>query len=220
MSPGADRVSADHRHPGATAETCRAVLRAALAVAQQRGYHGTTVARVAEAADVDPSAVTGCFPDRVTMLRAALDEAFTHWYDEVPTWKEVEPLPELRDELDRRLGRGVGAQRRAADFWRLGLLLRLEPALAESDCGELFLAVREQTRQALRDYWRRILPDDSDLGPGLVELAVRGHMSLVDGGVLASHAIPEWDLERMMRFVAAGVSQALGDAEDGRHAPR
>lgn len=213
MTPGADSATAGHRHAGATAEACRAVRDAALAVSQQRGYHGTTVARVAEVAGVDPSVVTGCFPDRVTMLRAALEEAFTHWYDEVPTWKDAEPLPDLRAELDRRLARGVGAQRQVADFWRLGLLLRLEPALAGSDCGDLFLEVRARTREALHDYWVRLLPGRYGLDPALVDLAVRGHLSLVDGGVLASQATPEWELERMVAFVAAGVAEAVASAD-------
>ena len=57
------------------------------------------------------------------MLQAALELAFHDWYDEVPTWKDVPPLPDLRDEIERRLLVGVTAGRRAADFWRLGLLL-------------------------------------------------------------------------------------------------
>lgn len=186
-----------------------AVLRATLAVAQQRGYHGTTVARVAETARCDVAAVTRLYPDCHDMLRDALRLAFDQWYDEVPTWKPVEPLPRLRDELDRRLRRGAGAGRRVADFWRLGLLLRLEPALADSDCWALFAQVREHTRQALREYWCRILPPEVSADSALVDLAVRGHMSLVDGAVLAAHATPEWELDRMMSFVATGLASAV-----------
>lgn len=227
MTLGADDAAAGHQHAGAAADACREVVRAALTVAQQRGYHGTTVDRVAETAGVDPSVVTDCFPDRVALLRAALDDAATRWYDEAPTWKQVEPLPDLGAELDRRLARGVATQRHAADFWRLGLLLRMEPALAGSDCGDLFLEVRERTRHALRDYWAGILQDAAGDDPELVELAVRGHLSLVDGGVLASNATPEWDLERMMAFLARGIAAALTEdhgadegAGRGEPAPR
>lgn len=195
-----------------------AVLRAALTVAQQRGYHGTTAARVAETAGVDPTVITSQFPSRLDMLSAGLALAFEDWAREVPTWKPVEPLPDLRDEIVRRLRQGAAAGRREADFWRLGLLMRLEPALDESDCCDLFIDVRQRTREALRDYWARILPElDDDVDR--VSLAVNAHMSLVDGAIIAAHSNPDWDLQRMMDFVATGVAAALGTPfvrQDGR----
>ncbi len=209
MPPGADPAPTGVSVADPGTETRRRVLRAAMTVAQQRGYHGTTAARVAETAGVDPTVITSQFPDRLDMLSAGLALAFEDWAREVPTWKPVEPLPDLRAEITRRLRQGVAAGRREADFWRLGLLMRLEPALAESDCCDLFLDVRRRTREALRDYWAQILPDDEE-AVARVELAVNAHMSLVDGTVIASHSNPDWDLERMMDFVATGVAAALG----------
>lgn len=214
MTSGADPArsgpSADDPGP----DERRAVLLAALAVSQQRGYHGTTPTRVAEVAGVDPEAVTSSFPGRAEMLGAALELAYQQYCDETPTWQEMEPLPDLRDELDRRLRRGVAAGVRAADFWRLGMLLNLEPLLADSDCGRLFLEVRERTKEALRDFWVHVLPDHVAADPALVELAVRGHMSLADGCVLAAQATPHWELDRMMRFVATGVTALLDEELD------
>jgi AcrR family transcriptional regulator len=209
MSPGASTASSSQSRVQTPSDERSAVLHAALVVAQQRGYHGTTLDRVAEAAGTSPDRVTAHFRDRHEMLTAALEMAFEHWYDEVPTWKPSHPLPDLEEEIARRLTRGVVAGRRAADFWRLGLLLRLEPALAGSDCWELFVEIRERTRSALLDYWRSILPAGTAADPALVELVVRGHLSLVDGSVLAAHATPDWDLERMMGLVATGVTAAL-----------
>lgn len=187
----------------------RAVLRAAMVVAQQRGYHGTTLARVAEAAGVEPAVVEAEFTDRSELLRAALELAWEDWFEEVPTWREVEPLPDLHAEIDRRLRAGVTAGQRAADFWRLGLLLRLEPALADSDGWELFADVRRRTRVALRAYWARILPADTADDEGLLELMVRGHLSLVDGSILATHGSPDWDLDQLMSLVATGIAAVL-----------
>jgi AcrR family transcriptional regulator len=185
------------------------VLRAAMTVTQQRGYHGTTATRVAETAGVAPEVITSHFPSRLDMLRSSLELAYEDWSQEVPTFKPVEPLPDLRAEISRRLRQGVAASRRAADFWRLGLLMRLEPALVDSDCCDLFIDVRARTRDALRDYWRQILPDGQGDDAERVELAVNGHMSLVDGAIIAGHSNPDWDLERMMDFIATGVASAL-----------
>lgn len=210
MPLGPDHPSPGEGDPSDEPVGRRTILRAALTVAQQRGYHGTTSARIAELAGVDEAAVSAAFPDRALMLRAALELAFQDWLEEVPTWKDVEPLPDLRDEIQRRLVGGVAAGRRAADFWRLGLLLSLEPALAESDIGEVFAGVRERTRKALRDYWARILPGFSGADPDVVELAVRGHLALADGVILATHGTRHWDLEQMMSFVATGIAAVLG----------
>ena len=214
MPPGAEPSPGDVSAAAPGSEVRRRVLRAAVDVAQQRGYHGATAARVAASAGVDPAVVTSQFPSRTDLLSAALELAFEDWAREVPTWKPVQPLPDLREEISRRLRAGAAASRRAAAFWRLGLLLRLEPTLADSDCSDLFLDVRERTRRALRDYWGRILPEgqagDPEGDPERVELAVQAHMSLVDGAVIAGHTNPEWDLMQMMDFVAAGVAAALG----------
>lgn len=210
MPPGADSAPTVVSVAAPGSEVRRRVLRAALTVTQQRGYHGTTATRVAETAGVEPAVITSHFPSRVDMLRSGLALAFEDWAQEVPTRKPVEPLPDLRAEISRRLREGVAASRRAADFWRLGLLMRLEPALAESDCCDLFIDVRERTRRALRDYWARILPDDRGADPEQVELAVNAHMSLIDGAIIAGHSNPDWDLEAMMDFIATGVAGALG----------
>jgi AcrR family transcriptional regulator len=202
-APGDDPSSVDP-------DRRRAIARAGISVAQQRGYHGTTAARVAAVAGVDEDEVEAAFPERAGLLRAALELAFRDWYEEVPTWKDVEPLPDLRDEIERRLVTGVAAGRRAADFWRLGLQLSLEPALAGSDIGEVFLDVRERTRLALRDYWARILLDIPGADPEVVELAVRSHLALTDGAMLATHAAPHWDLERLMSVVASGIAAVMG----------
>lgn len=194
------------------------MLQAALEVSHRRGYHGTTIERVAELAGVEPGVVTAGFASRGEMLRAALELAYEQYCRQTPTWQEMEPLPALGDELARRLMRGVAAGVRAADFWRLGMLLNLEPVLAGSDCGELFLEVRERTREALHDYWDNILPDDVAADTALVDLAVRGHMSLADGSVLAAQATPDWELDRMMRFVATGIA-AMVEAREAEQAP-
>lgn len=215
MTSGADQalsgVPRDHHGPD---DRRRAVLRAALAVSQRRGYHGTTTERVAEAAGVEPAVVRDGFDNRGELLRHALDLAFQEFARETPAWSDTEPLDDVGDELERRLIRGIAAGVGAADFWRLGMLLNLEPLLADSDCGRLFLEVREETRQALRDYWRGIVPEHVASDPVLVELAVRGHVSLGDGSVLAAQAMPDWDLERMMRFVARGVAALLTSGPD------
>lgn len=194
------------------------MLQAALEVSHRRGYHGTTIERVAELAGVEPGVVTAGFANRGEMLRAALELAFERYVQDVPAWKGSEPLPDLREELERRLVRGVATGVRAADFWRLGMLLNLEPVLADSDCGRLFLEVRAITRQALRDYWGHVLPDDVAADAALVDLAVRGHMSLADGSVLAAQATPDWELDRMMRFVATGVA-AIVEAREAEQGP-
>ncbi len=184
-----------------------AVLRAAVAVALQRGYHGTTYERVARAADVDEADVRREFSDTVELLAAAFELARDEWYDQMPAWRDLEPLPDVPAEITRRLVLGVAAGSRSADFWRLGQVLRLEPALDDAACCALFNDVRAHTREVLHDYWASLMSDRSS---SAVDEVTAGHLSLIDGAVFAGAASPQWDLERLMTFASAGIVAAGG----------
>ena len=136
------------------------VMRAAVRLARSRGYHGTSVDRLAAASGLPPDVVTSLFPDRVALLEQVLERAFEDWYREVPTWEVAAPMADLREELERRFARGVLAGRTSADFWHLGLVLHLEPDLHGRGSFGLYLEVRERVLAALRDYWSRLLPQD------------------------------------------------------------
>ena len=184
-----------------------AVLRAAVAVALGRGYHGTTYERVARAADVDEADVRHEFSDTVELLTAAFELARDEWYDQMPAWRDLEPAPDVPADITRRLLLGVAAGSRAAAFWRLGLVLRLEPALNGVDCCALFDDVRAHTREVLHDFWASLMTDQSSLA---VDQVTAGHLSLIDGAVFAGAASPQWDLDRLMTFASAGIVAAGG----------
>lgn len=183
------------------------VMTAALHLARRRGYHGTSVDRLAAASGLPPDVVTSLFPDRVALLERVLEHAYEDWYHEVPTWEVTAPMADLREELERRFARGVLAGRTSADFWHLGLVLHLEPDLHGRGGFGLYLEVRERVLTALRDYWSRILPQDL-LDDALLALMASAHLSLVDGATVAMQASPRWDLHELMSFVARGIAGA------------
>lgn len=184
------------------------VMRAAVRLARSRGYHGTSVDRLAADSGVRPEVVTALFPDRVALLEEVLERAFEEWYREVPTWQGGAPRPDLGEELERRFARGVLAGRTSADFWHLGLVLHLEPDLDGRGGFGLFLEVRDRVVVALGDYWSRILPQDL-LDDELLSLMASAHLALVDGSTVAMQASPHWDLQELMSFVARGIATAL-----------
>lgn len=194
------------------AEDRERVMRAAVRLARSRGYHGTSVDRLAAASGLPPDVVTSLFPDRVALLEQVLERAFDDWYREVPTWEVAAPMADLREELERRFARGVLAGRTSADFWHLGLVLHLEPDLHGRGGFGLYLEVRDRVLAALRDYWSRLMPQDlldSGHDDGLLLLMASAHLALVDGATVAMQASPRWGLHELMSFVARGIAGAV-----------
>ena len=84
--PTAMPAKTDRRHRQGQ-ESRQRILDAALAIAAERGYDGTTVALVCERAGLPASSVYWQFRNKDELLAEALDHSYRAWRLAGPTWQ-------------------------------------------------------------------------------------------------------------------------------------
>jgi AcrR family transcriptional regulator len=182
----------------------RRILEATVALAAERGYDGTSVALVTEATGLPASSVYWHFKNKDELLAETLEYSYRRWRETAPTWSnEVEP-GDLGEQIHRRLHRAGAAFTESPEFWRLGLMLALERRVVEPAAKRRFLEVRRETRDAIADWWRRILPSGQDDDETATRLA-RFHLAVMDGLYIGMRTDRGWDRERLIDLIASGL---------------
>ena len=92
----------DRRHRQGQ-ESRQRILDAALAIAAERGYDGTTVALITERAEVPASSVYWQFKNKDELLAEALDYSYRTWRREGPTWQPANYSGSPRERIMTRL---------------------------------------------------------------------------------------------------------------------
>src|SRR5436189_2646786 len=117
-----EKTLREHRHG-----TRQMILEAALRLAAERGYVGTTMALVRRATGLPPSSLYWHFSNKDQLLAEALEHGYTRWHRNVPRWEQTSTGGDLRTRLLANLRRTTSDTRDAkADWWRMGLMLALE----------------------------------------------------------------------------------------------
>ncbi|MFI0405671.1 TetR/AcrR family transcriptional regulator [Actinomadura sp. 3N508] len=187
------------------------ILEATLAIAAERGYDGTSIALVTEATGLPASSVYWHFRNKDELLAETLEFSYRRWRETAPTWQDrvgiADPAEEVRDRLQR-------ASRAIADrpeFWRLGLMLGLANRPKEPAARRRYIEVRAETRDAIRDWWEQVLPDGApERAREVADRMSRFHLAVMDGLYVGVHAGRDWNLERLVNLIAAGVhAQAM-----------
>lgn len=163
-------------------ESRSAILDATLRIAADRGYDGTTVALVTEATGLPASSIYWHFGSKDELLAATLEHSYRQWRAGAPTWaKAVEPH-DVHDRIETRFHRGATALATSPQFWSLGLLLTLQRRVKEPAARRLYRQVRQDTEDAIRDWWAEILDADAmRADPELTRRLARFYMMLMDG---------------------------------------
>ena len=107
----------ERRHRQGTESRLR-ILEAALAIAVERGYDGTTVALVCERAELPASSVYWQFTNKDDLLAEALDHSYRRWRLEGPTWQPTNYTGTPRDRITTRLGYSLSAVEREVELRR------------------------------------------------------------------------------------------------------
>ncbi|WP_308115003.1 TetR/AcrR family transcriptional regulator [Rhodococcus opacus] len=142
-------------------ESRRRILDAAVAVATERGYEGTSIALVSGKCGLPASSIYWHFADKDDLIAAVIERSFDTW---LCAWT----VPDGDGPRERIMA--LGTQVAAAlvdspDFLRLGLMLTLEHRPVEARARETFLHVRQQAK-------RRIAATLREFGLGLPEESV------------------------------------------------
>ncbi len=186
------------------------ILEATLAIAAERGYDGTSIALVTEATGLPPSSVYWHFRNKDELLAETLEHSYRQWRESAPTWRERVGIADPAEEVRDRLQRASRAIVDSPEFWRLGLMLGLLNRQQEPTARRRYLEVREETGSAIREWWEQVLSGDPGHRARVAGRLTRFHLAVMDGLYLGVRSGRDWDLERLVDLIAAGVyAQAL-----------
>ncbi|WP_405729583.1 TetR/AcrR family transcriptional regulator [Streptomyces sp. NBC_00028] len=138
-------------------ESRERILDAAVEIAGERGYEGTSIAAVSAKCGLPASSIYWHFEHKDDLIAAVIERSFEAWLAAVRLPDETTGTP-----LERVLvmARNVAESLLAApDFLRLGLMLALERRPAEPRGRTVFLQVRETARRRIADDVRGLFPD-------------------------------------------------------------
>jgi AcrR family transcriptional regulator len=168
-----------------------AILGAAYRLFAERGFDSTTIAEIAELAEVSPRTVTLYFPSKLELALAR----FNAFADRLGTALRARPTGQsaidalelwLRDEIDRRGELDVLYDR----------MLELNPQL-KGICGARLAEVVQEGARLLAEELGR---DPGDFAPRMVAAAV----AAVVGEVV--HQSEPGDIDTAMAFLRAGAA--------------
>ncbi|MFF5482899.1 TetR/AcrR family transcriptional regulator [Streptomyces sp. NPDC012935] len=144
-------------------ESRQRILDAAVEIAGERGYDGTSIAAVSAKCGLPASSIYWHFKDKDDLIAAVIERSFEAWLTAVEL-----PGEETGTPLERVTTMAANVAKSlvdAPDFLRLGLMLALERRPTEPRGRTAFLQIRDITH-------RKIAEVAATLFPGLDEQAV------------------------------------------------
>jgi len=192
-------------------ESRQRIIEAALAIAAERGYDGTTMALITERAAVPPSSVYWQFKNKDELLAEALDYSYRTWRRDGPTWQPANYSGTPRERITTRLNLSTGSIETEPEYWRLGLMVSMLRKTGKIAAQERFMLVRRETILILNEWWRSVLPQIDDDSPELADLLSRSYLALVDGLFVAHRATPSIELQRLSSMIGEGMAVAAQD---------
>ena len=190
-------------------ESRQRILEAALVIAAERGYDGTTVSLITERAMVPASSVYWQFANKDDLLAEALDYSYRSWRRDGPTWQPANYTGSMRDRIVTRLENSRRAIEEKPDYWRLGLMVALLKRTGKIAAQDRFLAVRSETRLIIEEWWRTMLPASLGEQPELIGAITHAYLALVDGLFVAHSAQPDMDLESHTALLAEAIADVV-----------
>ncbi|MFE1902928.1 TetR/AcrR family transcriptional regulator [Streptomyces gardneri] len=154
-------------------ESRQRILDAAVEIAGERGYEGTSIAAVSTKCGLPASSIYWHFKDKDDLIAAVIERSFETWLAavELPSEETGTPLERVT-AMAGKVGKSLID---APDFLRLGLMLALERRPAEPRGRTVFLQVRDIARAKIADMAQELVPDlDEDSVHALTTYAVAG----------------------------------------------
>ncbi|MFD5764822.1 TetR/AcrR family transcriptional regulator [Streptomyces sp. NPDC127049] len=138
-------------------ESRQRILDAAVEIAGERGYEGTSIAAVSTKCGLPASSIYWHFKDKDDLIAAVIERSFETWLAavELPSEETGTPLERVT-AMAGKVGKSLID---APDFLRLGLMLALERRPAEPRGRTVFLQVRDIARAKIADMAQELVPD-------------------------------------------------------------
>ncbi|MER6954038.1 TetR/AcrR family transcriptional regulator [Streptomyces sp. NPDC000618] len=159
------------------AQSRQRILDAAVEIAGERGYEGTSIAAVSAKCGLPASSIYWHFKDKDDLIAAVVEHGFTTWLTALESPGTAQgtapgtPLEQV-GSMAANVARTLVA---APDFLRLGLMLALVRCPAERRGRTVFLQVRDIACQKTTEFIRTLFPDlDEKAVRDLVTYALAG----------------------------------------------
>uniref|UniRef100_A0AAU1ZW11 TetR/AcrR family transcriptional regulator n=1 Tax=Streptomyces sp. NBC_00093 TaxID=2975649 RepID=A0AAU1ZW11_9ACTN len=154
-------------------ESRQRILDAAVEIAGERGYEGTSIAAVSTKCGLPASSIYWHFKDKDDLIAAVIERSFETWLAAVEL-----PGEETGTPLQRVTSMAANVAKSlvdAPDFLRLGLMLALERRPTEPRGRTVFLQVRDIAGRKITEVIEILAPDlDEDAVRTLTTYAVAG----------------------------------------------
>lgn len=138
-------------------ESRRRILDAAIEIAGERGYEGTSIAAVSAKCGLPASSIYWHFKDKDDLIAAVIERSFETWLAAL-----VLPGEETGSPLERIQAMAANVARSLVDepdFLRLGLMLALERRPEEPRGRTVFLRTRDIARRRIEEVAAELFPD-------------------------------------------------------------
>ncbi|MER5755330.1 TetR/AcrR family transcriptional regulator [Streptomyces sp. NPDC002088] len=189
------------------------ILSAAAEIAAERGYEGTSIARVCKRSGLPVSSLYWHFKDKDELLAAVVEHSFEQWSATQATW---EPAPDPAGRaagLRATLTRSLGSLATAPDFLRIGHLLALEQREAEPTARVLFLDVRHRVLRSMAGWFTANLDTDlTDHAPDLPLQLAMLLMAFSDGLFIAEQVGDDWELDTYVEVIVEVIQAVIANA--------
>jgi AcrR family transcriptional regulator len=141
-------------------ESRQRILDAAVEIAGERGYEGTSIAAVSAKCGLPASSIYWHFKDKDDLIAAVIERSFEAWLSalELPGEQAGTPLERVT-AMAANVARSLVD---APDFLRLGLMLALERRPTEPRGRTVFLQVRDISRQRIAEVVKTLFPELDD----------------------------------------------------------
>lgn len=134
------------------------ILDAATEIAAERGYEGTSIALVSAKCGLPASSIYWHFKDKDDLIAAVIERSFG-------AWETAWAVPDGGGPEELFLGLATQIAKAlldAPDFIRLGLMLALERRPTEPRARTMFLQVRTQAFEQLKENFQKFVPGLTD----------------------------------------------------------
>ncbi|MEU6306906.1 TetR/AcrR family transcriptional regulator [Streptomyces chartreusis] len=137
-------------------ESRQRILDAAVEIAGERGYDGTSIAAVSAKCGLPASSIYWHFKDKDDLIAAVIERSFEAWLTavELPGEEAGTPL----ERVTVMAGNVAKSLVDAPDFLRLGLMLALERRPTEPRGRTAFLQVRDITHRKIAEVAATLFP--------------------------------------------------------------
>jgi len=163
------------------------ILDAAAEIAGERGYEGTSIARVRERAGLPASSIYWYFADKDELIAAVIERSFDRWLAQAESALPRSGALSQAETVATGLRAIAQALLDAPEFLRLGLMLMLEKRPEEPTARRLFLKVRDTARERTAVFYREVFPA---LAEAQVQQLAAFTLAVVDG-VFISHEVEQ-----------------------------